>query len=310
MIGHWIAFSLIVILIPFAVVGFKMWVFNGKKLTTEQEKRINTTLGYYIFFYWLCDLFYMSCFINNIPCQIIFGGIIMLIFLINVYKAVSFPKDRTSFETWGILLDFIIGVSISIYLLSLIENPKLKEISIPVVASIYGGIITLVGVSLTIKKADKDRKEDEIKKARPIFAFNMLRQEPKLDVVVQKVCISDSLEQLEVANDVYVELENSNLSSFEIKRINHDGTWVKMEGNTTILPSAKCLLNFRFIDKPECLFLEVEDILGNLYYYQLSVLYLEAKSSSGMLLHTVREIKNISIEEMEREIKEARLNAN
>ena len=134
----------------------------------------------------------------------------------------------------------------------------------------------------------------------------MLRQEPKLNAVVQRVCISDSSEQLQDACDVYVELENSNLSSFEIKRVNHDFTWVKMEGNTTVLPSAKCLLNFRFIDNPNSLFLEVQDQLGNNYYYQLLVLFLGTKSSNGMALHTVREIKNITKEELEMLMKEAK----
>ena len=77
-----------------------------------------------------------------------------------------------------------------------------------------------------------------------------------------------------------------------------------MEGNTTVLPNAKCLLNFRFMDKPERLFLEVEDILGNLYYYQLFVLYLGTQSSYGMDLHTIREIKSISIDDMNNKIKE------
>ena len=79
-----------------------------------------------------------------------------------------------------------------------------------------------------------------------------------------------------------------------------------MEGNTTVLPSAKCLLNFIFLDNPNSLFLEVEDQLGNNYYYQLFVLFIEVNPSTGMALHTIREIKNITKEEMEMIMKEAK----
>ena len=143
----------------------------------------------------------------------------------------------------------------------------IKDVIIPIVAAMLGGAVTLVGVAWTIKKTDKNRKEDEIKKARPLFSFHGLRQVPQLDPIMQHVCISDSSEPNNYKNDVYVELENSNLSSFEIKRIYHDGNWVGVEGNTVVLPNARCILNFRFSDDFDHLFLEVEDILSNKHFY-------------------------------------------
>ncbi len=306
MTGYWVSFAIIALILPLGLINPKTISIKGKKITIEQVKIGNARLCYFIFFYLICDLFYMSCFIHSMVCQYIFGGIIMLIILMNVYRTVSFPKERTILEDFGILQDFLVGVGISIYLIYIIPNAGVREVTIPIVAAIYGGMITLVGVSLTIRKADRDRKEDELKKARPVFAYNMIRQEPKLRATMQKVCISDSSEQLMVACDVYVELENSNLSLFEIKRIYHDGTWIKMEGNTTVLPSSKCILNFRFMDNPLSLFLEIEDILGNAYYYQLFVLPLGTQSSNGMTFHTVREIKNISKENMEQIMKETK----
>ena len=209
-------------------------------------------------------------------------------------------KDATTYPNFLIISDFALSFLLLTLLIYKIPDQTLQTIVIALTAALIGGLLTLLGVIMTIKKSDKDRKEDEIKKARPVFAYNMLRQEPKLDAVVQRVCISDSSEQLQDACDVYVELENSNLSAFEIKRVNHDGRWVKMEGNTTVLPSTKCLLNFRFSDHPDSIFLEVEDLLGNYYYYHLLVLFLGAKSSNGRFLHTVREIKSCAKEEMEK----------
>lgn len=182
----------------------------------------------------------------------------------------------------------------------------LKDVIIPLFAAIIGGSITLAGVYLTIKKADKIRKEDEIKKARPLFSFHGVRIIPELDSIMQHVCISDSLEPNKYNKDVYFELENSNLSSFEIKRIYHDDAWVECEGNIVILPGAKCIMNFRFSDKPTCIFLEVDDVLYNKYYYQLFVIYLGGQTKEGKLFHTIREIKKISKDDMENLMKEGK----
>ncbi len=307
MIGYWISFALLFPFILFAVPYGKIQTVKmfKIKMTAEMDKVANMRVVIMILYLWLWNFFYMAMFTNNMVCKYIFGGLIMIIIFMDLANAMSYPRQRNWLEKWLMVQDFIVGIVLTIYLIYIIPNADVKEIVIPVVAAVYGGLLTLVGVILTIKKSDKDRKEDDLKKARPIFAYNMLRQEPKLDVTMQKVCISDSTEQLQEECDTYVELENSPLSSFEIKRVYHDGKWVNMEGNTTVLPGSKCILNFRFLDKPLALFLEVDDILGNAYYYHLFILYLGTQSSNGMELHTVREIKNVSKEEMEKIMKEA-----
>ena len=311
MIGYWISFALIFIAIPFGVVGLKRWALKDKILTPEQEKIGNTRLGLLIFFYWVCDLLYMSCFINNMVCQYIFGGLIMLVILMNVYNAVSQPKEKTGFERWGILQDFIIGVGISIYLIYIIPNADVKEIVIPIVAAIYGGVLTLVGVSLTIRKADKDRKEDETKKAQPIFAFNMLSAEPiKQDF--KKACFPMLDDELDKKCVVYVELENSNLSSFTMKKIYRDSEWLELVGNLTLIPENKCILSYGF-NEPFNMYLEVEDVLGKLHYYECKPLIMPTpgtssptKDSSGKIFHTLRSLREISKEDMEKNMQEAK----
>lgn len=306
MIGYWISFALLFPFILFAVPYSKIQSVKmfKIKLTPEMDKVANMRVVIMILYLWLWNFFYMAMFINNMICKYIFGGLIMIIIFMDLGNAMSYPRQRNWLERWLMVQDFIVGTVLTIYLIYIIPNADVKEIVIPIVAAVYGGLLTLVGVILTIKKSDKDRKEDDLKKARPIFAYNMLRQEPRLDIIVQKICVSDCTEQLQEACDVYVELENSYLSVFEIKRIYHDGKWICMQGNTTVLPNSKCILNFKFINNPLSLFLEIEDILGNAHYYQLFVLFLGVQSSNGMLLHTVREIKNISKENMEKIMKE------
>lgn len=306
MVGYWISFGVIAALFLGGILYLRNIALKNPNIevTPKVIKHANFVAAKLIFFYWSCDLFYMSCFINNLICKFIFGGIVMIIILMNLTVAFIFPKEKRSvFERYGMLQDFLIGVGLTIYLIYMIPNVDLKEVIIPMVAAVYGGLITLVGVAWTIKKSDKDRKEDEEKKVRPVFSYNMLREEPLLESVVQRICISDSLEKDIYTCEVFVELENSNLSVFEVKRIHHDHKWVEVEGNKIVLPGAKCLLTFRFSDNPNHIFLEVEDILKKPHYFQLKVLTIGIKSSSGKFFHTVREINEIAEDDMKYLIK-------
>ncbi len=296
MVGHWVLFGIIAVTFLGGILYLRSIALKnpGIEKTPKVIKHANFVTAKLIFFYWSCDLFYMSCFIDNLVCKFIFGGIAMIIIFMNLTDAFIAPKDkRSGFEKYGMLQDFLIGVGLTIYLIYIIPNSDIKEVVIPTVAAVYGGLITLVGVAWTIKKSDKDRKEDEEKKVRPIFSYNMLRKEPLLETVVQKICMSDVLEKDLYTCEAFVELENSEFSMFEIKRIHHDNSWVAVEGNKIVLPGAKCLLNFRFSDNLEFIFLEVEDILKKPHYFQLKVLNIGIKSSSGKLFHTVREINEI-----------------
>lgn len=173
MIGFWISFGIIFFLIPFGVVEMKRWVIKNNTLTEKQIKTANYKSFLLILYYWLIDLFYMSCFIPSILWQFIFGGLIMLIIFMDLAQSFSYPNNKTSFNKWVMLQNFLIGIGLSIYLIYIIPNDDVRTITIPIVAAVYGGFITLIGVSWTIKKSDFDRKEDEIKKARPlVFIFD------------------------------------------------------------------------------------------------------------------------------------------
>lgn len=301
MVWYWISFGLLALAFLAGPILLRNLALKNPQveITKDIKKRANFTMIKLIIFYEVCDLFYMSCFINSLAWKYIFGCIILVVIFVNLATAFSFPKDkRTGLDKYGMVQDFLVGIGLTIYLIYIIPDTSVQEIVIPMVAAVYGGLITLVGVSWTIKKSDKDRKEDETKKSRPIFSYNILRKEPTFGDVIQKICLSDTLEKGAYSCEAIVELENSNLSMFEIKRVYHDHTWVGFEGNKVVLPGAKCLLTFVFSDSPDKLVLEIEDILNNKYYYQLKALFLNAKSSSGKMLHTIREINQLTINEV------------
>jgi hypothetical protein len=177
-----------------------------------------------------------------------------------------------------------------IYLGYLIDNENLQDIVVTVFSSLFGGIITLAGVSWTIKDASNTRHEDEVKKAKPLFDFNLLRKEPALDNVVQRVCFPKKLE-IEYENEVYSQIENSNKNSFILKSIYHDGEYFELEGNVNVLPQNKYILAFNFTDVKKGIYLVVEDELEKEHIYKLNVLYLGGTAMSGKKLYTIRGIE-------------------
>lgn len=67
-------------------------------------------------------------------------------------QSFSYPSNKTSLNKWVMLQNFLIGIGLSIYLIYIIPNNDVRTITIPIVAAVYGGFITLIGVAWTIKK--------------------------------------------------------------------------------------------------------------------------------------------------------------
>ena len=231
------------------------------------------------------------------------GTIGVFILVAHVIYDLICNQNQKPFDYISSGFEFLVSIIACAFMIANITDNKIQTIILSLSAAVYGGLLTLIGVAWTIKKADKDRKEDEIKKERPVFSYNMLKKEPNIDDAIPKFCFSDTFEKNEYKCDVFVEIENSNRSAFEMKRVFHDNNWVELEGNRVVLPNAKCILNFRFTDFPQKIFLEVEDLLKNKHYYQIKVLFLNVKCSSGKIFHTVREINEIEETEMNKIIK-------
>lgn len=310
MIGHWIAFSLLLPIIFFGCFACLSYTWK-KSPPNEKQKRLSSiNCIKYIAFYWLCDLFYMACFNYWLIWKFVFGCLILIFVFVNLAKAFIVPKTRSILETIGLLQDFLVGIGLTVYLLYIIPNQTLQDILIPIISAVYGGLLTLVGVGLTIRKSDKDRKDDETKKAEPIFSFNMLYSEPHANDF-GKVCLCSSERSKHYQCEASVVIENSINSAFEMKWIYHDGKKHTLEGNTRRIPASpndKCLLSFLF-SSPNDIFLAIEDSLGFNRFYEMKVLLITSiqQPVGGIWKHTVREIKKIDVNTLPKETREALL---
>ena len=309
MIGFWISFGLIAVLIPIGLVELKRCALKEKPVTKEQKRHANEVVFRYWIFYWLCDLFYMSCFIQNLVCQFVFGGLILCIIFMNLGLVFSFPKEKSNFERWGMLQDFLVGIGITIYLLYVVPDADLKNVLIPVVSAIYGGLLTLAGVAWTIRQTQADKRKDDVAKAKPYFSFNAMSAEPKPGSF-QKACFPMVENEANRKCEAYVEIENSNQSVSILQSVYHDGAWNDIEMNKTLVGGDKCILSFCF-DSPFEIYLKAMDIYGNAYFYRMRVLgypnpLAPQLTSRGRAFNTIRDITEVTKDEMDKEIKEGK----
>lgn len=168
---QWLIFGLIFVLIPIGLIGIKDLAVKNNNYTKKQIEIAQQKMVVYSFFYWMCDFFYMTFLLDNLTWRLILGSLIMVIIFYNLSKA--FVNGNTVLK-FGLVQDFIIGLILTVYLIYIIPNNNLKQIIIPILSAVYGGLLTLVGVAWTIKKSDKDRKEEEKQKAKP-YLKNYLR---------------------------------------------------------------------------------------------------------------------------------------
>lgn len=290
----WTIFAWILVLVPVGLINSKTYVESQNSYTEAQKKSASGKIGIMILWYWYLDLVYMTIF-NGWTIAMYVTSTIALVILFHSLTVNFLNRNiKNSFMDKSLILDLLLGLGLTSYLIYTISDEKLQTIITAVVAALFGGLLTLVGVAWTIKDANQSKKIEEIKKAEPLFAFNMLRSAPSLSSTVERVCFPIKLEQ-EHCCEVYSQIENSNKNSFTLKRVYHDGEWTELEGNVVVLPSSKCILAFNFSNYPTNIFIEVEDELSNKHYYQLLVLFLGAKTETGKAQHTIRGIVKTDI---------------
>ncbi len=193
-----------------------------------------------------------------------------------------------------ILLLVTAGIITGIYF---IPDEKLSDILLAVFAAVSGGALTLAGVAWTIKRQDELKREEERKKAKPNFTFRMVN-DPNYNVAEELVCFDDNFGKFKCRASAFI--VNSDGSTFSLERIYHDNKWYDFVCNKIVLPKAQVYIDFNF-NYFEPLILEVKDVLGNKYHYELKVLILMKEKNldpkNQVVAHTLREIRELTAEE-------------
>lgn len=179
---HWFVFGLVAVIIPFAFINFQLVMQKKLILTDEQNKNANIVIIKYILYFWFLDCLYMTIF-NQWKIWVYILGIITLIKIFySLTNTFLGKKQKNTILDLSLIFDLLLGIALTVYLIFLIPDQftNLQTIVTTIVAAVYGGLLTLVGVAWTIRKGDKDRKgdleqrdkekiEEERKKYKPIF---------------------------------------------------------------------------------------------------------------------------------------------
>lgn len=293
----WAGFVIFAVYFPVFMVGIRKYLEKEKSYTPEQIKKSKKNCLKYVLFYWLIDLFYMSIFnywqvaeqIKTpwLVLQFVFGGLAMVYIFYNLTRVFLANGEK---HWWGLLQDFVLGILTTIYLIFLLPNDSgLQSITATIIAAVYGGLLTLVGVAWTIRDADtkrkedlerveKERKEEERKKYRPfVNCWLGAFEGKKYDILTDNFLVNTdkvSNQQTELLStpnyirDAY--FSNTDFSDFYVWGMRLDNQGIGFDSIRFVKKGSAFVLNFSkkplFTEKPiEEISIILEDMLENLY---------------------------------------------
>lgn len=169
--GYWFIFILAIFAVPYGFIALKAWYEDRYETTKEDNKNAILNIFKLTLFYWLADLFYMAWFKNWILWQYIFGGLILFIVFFNLSSVFLANSEKNKTVKWMLLQDFVIGIALTIYLIYIIPErfTGLQTIVTTIIAAVYGGLLTLVGVAWTIRRQDVTREKQYRSEIKPIL---------------------------------------------------------------------------------------------------------------------------------------------
>lgn len=217
-------------------------------------------------------------------------------------------KILTVWKRIAAVLFALLVISVTTVLIYIIPErlEKLQTIITAIISAVYGGLLTLVGVAWTIKYGEKQKREDELARAKPLFTFNIVTNR-EIDVQNRKVClvedgyIPNTLAEaikLPDGTETFFELENSLEATFVVKRFYFDCSWHITKANNIVLPGNKIFIQLYRKNLIEHPVMEVEDIYGRRFYYDLMFVCVPPIAKTQFC--TLAELKEIAREELEK----------
>ncbi len=282
MIG-WTVFGTFLGLILIICVVVPQICYAIFKPSKEDIKKFNKTAIQQMLFNLVAASFLLVDLNKWVPWQFVVGVVLIVaIFVRLVVYFINGPKDN--FQKFESLYYFIWGIGLTIYLIFRIEDTNLQNIVTAIIAAVYGGLITLVGVAWTIKKTDSDKKEKEREKAKPYILLSVLvnaRREKcvachalpetkdaffSIDTVDDNNCVESTI-------DSFV-IYNTDIAHLLIKAVVINGVFLPIEPNVFMVKGCYSYLTFDqkvllTKEKMNSISVVVKDILENEYISEL-----------------------------------------
>lgn len=156
---EWFIACAFAVISAMGVICFRLFVTGTRRLTEEELNSFNFNIGSAWAVLWLIDLFYIS-YKSLWNASLYISGFIIIIFMsFNLAKGVTSPREKQDLNVFFACLDFAVVVIVTIFMLQKITFESTRNIVTTIVAAVYGGLVTLVGVAWTIQNGERVRKE-------------------------------------------------------------------------------------------------------------------------------------------------------
>ena len=160
----WVIFGMIALCVPMFFFLLLSFHIKNNNLSEDAKQKSSQNIVKSILLYWFIDLFYMSIFNDWLIPTFVFGILAIVIIFFNLVNAFL---NGAKILRFFIVLEMIIALIMSGYLIFIIPNQSLQEIVLTIVAALYGGILTLVGVAWTIKQTHEDDTKKDVQRNTP-----------------------------------------------------------------------------------------------------------------------------------------------
>ena len=228
----------------------------------------------------------------------IFGCLIITKSLFNSFNVFinqeTIDKNIKNIVNFSIFVELLISIIVIICTIFAIQNEKLKQIVLPITASILGGYLTLLGVGWTIKQSQKDKRDDYIKNNKPLlFIVNPTHYSDAQDIVLDKPNYDKKIfngEKKYVLEDFLIENSDYSYSSLKGFMINSDfielpiAQVFKKNYQYDILCNN---IEFRYNKDIKHVYLVLLDMLDNKYICDLNYDIKDGKITINSIIETV-----------------------
>ena len=166
---HWPDFDVFWAIFSFALYLFTSFAIVMTYIKKEQKAKIDRTFIESIAFYVFSDFLFISFFKFDFGYTIVFGIITFVMIFTTILKYFISGKKLDVFFIIDCIIALIV-LAVTIWKLP-VEN-NLQNIVLQLSAALIGGILTMLGVVLTIKSTDNNRKEELKNQLKPLVFIN------------------------------------------------------------------------------------------------------------------------------------------
>lgn len=205
-------------------------------------------------------------------------GVVIIISLIVMSVDILIRKNRLGIFDWVSIIFYYITALIFIcaYLAS-VENDNLREVLVAVVSAFIGGLLTLMGVGITIKYSRIEKEEEEIKKCKPrVFPISPATWQITDKKTTSQVLTNDWITNLSKAKSqgkrysigiIYLATSDLSMCVYDGIMIDDEELWfdfgvvLQKNHNYALIHN----ISFKYKAKPKAIYLLLTDMLDNTY---------------------------------------------